>query len=117
MSRLFAVNANNDIFASANNRLALVDGREAVLQECEHKIRTRRGELLYAQDQGINYLSNIFSGAPNVLQFEAEAREALLMVSGVISVDGFDININDSTLEYTAIIRTIFGTGVVNGTV
>lgn len=118
MSRIFEVNKNNDIFARDNNRLAVLDnGIQAVLQQCEHAIKARRGEMIYAEQRGIQYLDNIFSGSPNLLLFEAQAREAFLRIDNVISVLEFTSDIVNNTLQYETTIQTTFGVGVINGNV
>lgn len=113
--RLFAVNANNDIFATPGGRLAISEGLQAVLQNCEHAVQAQAMEMIYAVDRGVNSFDSIWNGSPNVLQFEAFARRQLRRVQNVISVDGFDASVRNNTLSYQATIRTTFGTGEVSG--
>lgn len=117
MSTLFAVNENNDIFATETGRLALVTGLTATLQHAKHAVEARRGEMIYATDRGIEYLDNVFSGAVNLLQFEAHAREAIARVPDVVFVANFEADIVNNTLVYTAEIQTNFGAGVISGNV
>ncbi len=115
MSRIFAVNANNDIFATQENRLGILEGLPAILQNCEHVIKTRLGEMIYAKERGIEYLNNIYDGSPNVLTFEAQARAALLRVQGVAAVLKITTDIQDNIFFYEATIQTLEGLGVING--
>lgn len=41
MARIFAVNENNDIFATQTDRLALLQGLVAILQHCKHAVEAR----------------------------------------------------------------------------
>lgn len=117
MSIIFATNQNNDIFATSTNRLALLRGLPAVLQHCRHAVEARRGEMIYARERGIEYLTNVFDGAPNVLQFEAQVRQAIVRIPNVVSIVSFESEIIDNRLTYTIIIRTTFGTGTVDGNI
>ena len=114
MIRIFAVNASNDIFAT-DGRIALNEDLQAVLQQCEHAMKTRRGELIYAAQLGPDYINAVFSGAPNVLRFEATARPILNRIDGVVRIESFDTSFSNNILSYTIRIRTRFGTGVVSG--
>ena len=113
MTTLFAVNENNDIFATASNRLALATGLDATLQHAEHVVKARRGEMIYVQERGINYLSNVFGNFPNLLQFEAEVRAAISRVPDVLSILDFEADIINNELRYTIEIQTPFGAGTV----
>ncbi len=115
MSRIFAVNENNDIFATQENRLAILEGKLSILQNCEHVIKTRLGEMIYAKERGIQYLENVYRGSPNILTFEAQARTALLRVDGVSSIIQITTDIQDNVFSYEVIIQTSEGTGVING--
>ncbi len=117
MAVIFAVNPRNDIFATPGNRLALARGLPAVLQQCEHLVKARLGEMQYAADRGVAYLDNVFSGNPNLLLFEAQVRAAITRSPNVISVSAFTVDIVDNTLVYSAEIQTNLGTGIINGNV
>lgn len=116
MATIFSVNNRNDIFARAG-RIARETGLEAALQHSAHVIRVRRGEMIYAADRGIEYLDNVFTGAVNLLQFESEARAAILRVPDVTAVTSFEANIVDNALVYEIGLETIFGRGVINGNI
>lgn len=115
MTTLFARNDNNDIFATDTNRLALVSGLEAVLQHCEHAVKAQRGEMVYARDRGVDYQNHVFSGTPNLLQFEAQVRSAVRRVPNVASILAYSADIVDNRLQYAITIQTTFGTGEISG--
>lgn len=114
MARTLKTNENNDIHA-INGRLQISTGLNAVLQTCERVVKTLIGELQFNKRKGIDYFGNIFSGSPNVLSFEASARRQIVSVSNVISVVSFESSITDNKLSYTAVIKTTFGEGRING--
>lgn len=117
MTRLLAVNSNNDIFVTGSNRLAIVTDLDAVLQNCEHVMRAQLGEMIFARQRGIDYLNNVFNGNPNFLIFESQARNAILSVSEVISISNFSAAIVNDRLEYSATIQTTFGVGAIDGNI
>ena len=117
MTTVFAVNANRDIFATPNGRLALRTDLDAVVQYAEHAVRAQLGEMIYAADRGVDYLNTVFASPPNLLQFEAQVRTALLRLPQVTSVTNFNITVANNTASYTITIETLFGTGVLNGNV
>ena len=114
MTRSLAINENNDIFA-VNGRLQIAVDVDAVLQTCERVIQAVLGEMIYNTGLGVDYFGTAFSGSPNVLQFEASARRQLRRVPDVISVDEFTAEIRNNALVYSATIRTIHGSGSING--
>ena len=116
MAVIFSVNNRNDIF-SRRGGIARETGLQAALQHSAHVIRARRGEMIYAADRGIEYLDNVFSGAVNLLRFESQARAAILRVPDVTSITSFEADIVDNVLVYEIGLETIFGRGVINGTI
>lgn len=110
-----STNTNNDLYLDPRGRIAMVRDIEAVLQTCEHVIKTRLGEYIYDTDRGIPYFETVWDGIPNLIQFEAAARSAILGVTGVTEVISFRSVVIDATLTYEAVIKTIYGVGTVNG--
>jgi len=115
MTRVFQANANNDIFTTPGGRLALAVDLNAVLQLCEHAIKAQTAEMIYAFDRGLNTFSSVWSGAPNLLSFEASARDQLNRINDVVAVEEFQAELNGHTISYQATIRTVFGTGEISG--
>lgn len=101
-------------FAVENGIIQLVDGIEEVKQLCEQAMRQRLGELYYAKSKGIDYFGNVFSGTYNSQLFEAQARQQLLNVQGVISITSFTSEQLEDELKYTAEITTEYGRIAIN---
>jgi hypothetical protein len=115
MTQTIAVDKNNDMYIDANGNLAIVFGLQATLQACAQAAKAQLGEMVLATDQGIPYFQQVWIGVPNLQQFEAALRSAFLGVSGVIEVVSLSLSQTSNTLSYTAVIRTIYGAGAING--
>lgn len=115
MTITIAVNQSNDIYRGTDGNLTFVSGLEAVLQLCEHAMKTRLGEVELDSDEGIPYFDVVFVGAPNLIQFEAASRKTLLAVDGVVEIIDFKMSLVDNTLTYLADIKTVYGQGSIGG--
>jgi len=115
MTITISTDTNNDIYIGANGSLSISSGINAVLLACEHAAKTQLGEMIFAVDQGIPNFAEVWNGAPNILQFDAYLRRALVAVDGVESVTDLQIYTSDNKLTYQATIQTIYGTGAING--
>jgi hypothetical protein len=126
-TQTFAVNANNDLYVDNEGNIAIVFDIQAVLQNCEHAIKTRLGEMVLQVNGGLPYLEAVFVGVPNIPQYEAAARAAILAVQGVQELILFNaiqtqvippFSTRPTTaLVYSAIIRTIYGQANLSGEV
>lgn len=115
MSKIFAVNANNDLYLGTDGNLAVVTGITAVMQECQQAAQTRLGEMVLNIDLGVPYFEYVFNGVPNYAQFQAALRTAFLSVDNVTDVKTLNIVQDGDNLRYTAEIQTTFGNGVISG--
>ena len=115
MNRVFAENGNNDIYLGPDNKLAINNDLPAVLQSARTAVEIQKGEALYSQDNGMPNDSIIWSGTPNLQQFEFFARKQISNVPGVIDIKNFIVTTIDDVLQYQATIKTIYGIGDVNG--
>ena len=115
MIRVLAVDKNNDLYIAANGSLATADGLQAVMQAAQQAAQTQLAEMIYAVDQGVPNLQSVWDGAPNIPQFEAYLRAALLAVAGVTGVQTLEAQVVGDRLVYRATIQTIYGTGAVSG--
>lgn len=111
MTLTVSADSNNDLFIGADGSLALVSGIEAVLQAAQQAAQTQLGEMVFATDQGIPNFQTVWNGAPNLSQFEAYLRRALLAVDGVVSVLDLVTTQSNNALSYRVTIQTIYGPG------
>jgi hypothetical protein len=115
MTRIFSVDVNNDLILASDGNLAISEELDAILQACEHAAKAQLSEMVLAADQGMPNFQTIWNGSPNVPQFEAYLRRQLLAVEGVTDVVSIDASVANNVLAYTAVIKTQFGQGAVNG--
>jgi len=117
MNRVFAENENNDIYLGSDNKLAIKNGLSAVLQSAKAAVEIQKDEALYSQDNGMPNDFIIWSGTPNLPQFEFFAKKQILNVSGVINIENFIVITVNNVLQYQATIKTIYGTGDIDGSI
>lgn len=110
MTRSLAVDSNNDLFLNEAGNLAFSAGIDAVKQNCEHAMKTLLAECVLDLPRGIPYFQQVWSGRPNLEQFDFAAVSALLAVDGVTQINSFESTLNGDALEYQATIQTTFGT-------
>lgn len=116
MTRILAVDHNNDIFVGRDGRLAIYAGVPAIQQACEHAVKAQLGEMMFSVDRGIPNFDTVWLGAPNLGQFEAAVRQALREVSGVLAVTSFSAEAINGVLSYRVTISTDSGEALINGT-
>ncbi len=105
----FSINQNNDIHLGNDGNLALVAGQQAIKNCCEHYAKALRGEMIHKLDKGMPYWQTTFGRQADIPLFEALFRERMLEIDGVIAVISFSAALIDNTLNYTAVIQTIYG--------
>lgn len=107
--------AYDDIYLDRFGNISISHDLESVLEACAQAGQTVLGELLFNVNQGIPFFQTVWIGVPNFQQYTAALRLAFLNVPNVIEVVSLSITQINNGLEYTAIIRTAFGTGNING--
>lgn len=115
MTQIFATNSQNDIYIGMDGRLAIFNGLPAVLQACEHVAKAQLGEMVLATDLGMPTYQVLWNGSPNPAQYDAALRQAFLSVPDVIEVISLLSSQTKDVFNYTAIIRTTFGSGAISG--
>lgn len=111
--KTFNVNSNNDIHLGNDGNLSIVSGERASKNRCEHYAKALRGEMLHKLDMGIPYWKTTFGRQADIPLFEAAFRDRLRELDDVISIVSFFIA--DNSLNYTALIQTIYGEITLNG--
>jgi len=112
MTTTFAVNERNDLYLDGAGNIAIVSGIQAVLQNCEHIMKTVLAECVLDITIGIPDFQTVWYSRRNLAQYEFAARKALAQVEGVVNVLQFNSDIVDDVLVYQATILTIFGEGI-----
>ena len=107
----FSVNSSNDLYLDPVGNLAFAYDLSAITQQCQQAAKTLLGEMIYNINQGIPYFQTLWVGVPNVQQYTAALRAAFLAVGGVLEVVSLITSQADNDFSYTAVIRTIYGSG------
>ncbi len=102
---------------SRNGSFVYLYGLEALMQTCEQAMKQQLKELQYNQIKGVEYFGNVFNADVNFQLFEAQARNQLLNVDGVNGIQKFTYSQTRNELSYSATIKTIYGSGTINGNV
>jgi len=120
VNNIASLGANNDIYLNQQGNISITRDLLAILEQCSQVAKTLLGECVFNTELGIPYFETVWVGVPNIAQFNASLRQSFLDVDGVIEVislltfQGGDGSPSDR-LTYSAIIRTTFGTGAING--
>ncbi len=111
----FSVNEFNDLFLDSRGNIAISHDLDALLFICAQVAKTQLGECVLNTNLGIPNFQVVWNGVPNIIQFEAALREAILAIDGVIEISSLMTEIIDNQLKYSMVIRTNFGGGIVSG--
>lgn len=106
-----ATDTSNDLYLDAQGYIAVASDLQAVLQNCEHAVKTMLGECVLDQQRGLPNFTVIWNGNPNVNQYDAALRKTIRAVSGVVDIRSLNVRLSGEKLIYNAVIKTIYGTG------
>lgn len=113
MTITIGVNENNDIFVNSDGNLDMQIDLPATLQACAQISKAQLGEIIYSAQQGIPNFETVWNGVPNMAQWEAALRNAILSIEGVVNILNLTTSLANNVLSYTAEILTIYGTGTI----
>lgn len=105
----------DDIYLDSKGNISLSFDMQAVLEACAQAAQTVLGEIIFNVNQGIPFFQTVWNGVPNLQQYTAALRLAFLNVPNVVEVVSLMTNQVNNELQYTAVIRTIYGTGGISG--
>lgn len=121
MTKTFSTNSKNDLYLGTDRNLVITTDILAVRDACANAAKTQLGEMYLYSNQGIPNFTAVWSGTPNLLQFEFALRKTILSVADVSEITNLTIVINKDVLNYTANILTIYGlislSGIFNASV
>ena len=107
--------AYDDIYLNSVGNISISYDINAVLEACAQAAQTVLGEIIFDVNQGIPFFQTIWNGIPQVQQYTAALRVAFLNVPNVVEVVSLMTTQVNNDFQYTAIIRTTFGTGGISG--
>jgi len=113
--KTFAVDSNNDLFINPLGNMAISLDIQAVLENCEHAIKTMLNECVLDLQRGMPNFQTIWKSGALLPQYNTAAINTLRKVAGVVNIVSFNSALIDGSVNYQAVILTAFGTGEING--
>jgi hypothetical protein len=113
--RTFATTSPTNDFLVSGRTLVLASDIDAVLLVCRHCAQAILEEMVFAKDQGMPYFETVWIGAPTTAPFEAAFRDRIMRVDGVTGIEELTAAQVGDKMQYSAVIATAYGTGVLNG--
>ena len=102
-------------FLVVAGRIQTVSNLDSSLTIIDNTVRSQLGEYIYKTDKGIDYWDNVFGANPNFQLFESQVRSNVLDLSFVERIESFEYTVKNNTLSYAMNVKTIYGSGVING--
>jgi hypothetical protein len=91
------IKTNNNDFVIVNNNLVLVEGREFVQQNLKQRLQTLLGECELDTSLGIPYIEEILGKRRQQSIVENILKDAILSTPGVIKLNSFSLEFEEST--------------------
>ena len=113
--RLFAESSTNDFVIGSDQQLLVLDGLEAVAQKTRSAVEAQKGEMIFAVERGIDYDKALWSGTPDLQQWQFYFNREVLAIEEVDSITSLDATVENNTLNYTALIQSTEGEVEVSG--
>ena len=82
---------NGDL-AIENDDLVLVDGLEAIVQDCEVRLNFFFGEWFLDTRLGVPWFQRILGQKPRLVAVKSIIKKAILTTPGILSIIDFDLN-------------------------
>ena len=114
MTKLWAVNSNNDIYAE-RGYLVLSSDEAGTGQWAEHAVKTMVGECIYNTALGTNMLTSVFSNPVDLPLFESSIRSQISRLAPVNAVTNVTSVVVNNTVVYEATIQTLYGEITIRG--
>ncbi len=105
---------NNDIYLPDGRNLTIISGLPALIQNIKHAHLMRKGEDLYDQNNGVDYLGTVFNSPKDIDGARQGIANAILKQGDVQGIEALDISIEGDVLSFTAQIITAYGDQVIN---
>lgn len=115
MTKVIAINDQNDIYMDGFNSLAIATGDTAVQQAAKTATLAQLEEMILFTLMGMPARQAVWVGSPNYSIYQAAVVAAIQSIYGVNSVTSITVSQAGDTLTYVAVIDTIYGELTING--
>ena len=111
----FGIDSNNDLYLTSQGNLGIKQDLEAMGDIYINKAQTRKGELIYDEEKGIDFFNTIFGEPCYPDVFQNQLISELENTDETQSVSGFTQEINNGVYAYTVNCQTTYGEITLNG--
>lgn len=115
MTKVLAVNSQNDMYIDVTNNIAVATGATAVSQAAKTATLAQLGEMILFTLMGMPARQSVWVGGPNYSVYQAAVVSAIQAIYGVNAVTSITVSQTGNVLSYVAIIDTIYGELTING--
>ena len=112
--KTIAADSNNDLVIGLDGQFIQLEGIVATAQNTRTAMSAQRGEMVLDVNNGMPTQATAFDGL-NPQAFEAAARQVIMAVPGVLSVDSLTVVQIGDIVSYSAVVRTNDGVVAMNG--
>lgn len=105
-------NDNNDLFLPDGRNLSIIEGVDALSQNIRHAHLMRKGEDLYDQSNGVDYLGTVFGSPKDIDGARQSIANAILKKEDVQGIEQLDISVEGDVLSFAARIITVYGDAI-----
>lgn len=115
MTKVIAINDQNDIYLDNTNNIAIATGALAVQQAAQTATLAQLEEMILFTLRGMPARQAVWVGSPNYAVYQAAVVSAIQSIYGVNAVTSITVSQQGDTLSYVAIIDSIYGELTING--
>ena len=110
-----SINDSNDIYLTSSGNLAIDTDINAMGDIFVNKSQTRKGELLYDTEKGIDFFNTIFNSPSYPELFQNEVITQLEDTQATQKITSYESEQNNNVYSYTVKIQTDYGEIALNG--
>lgn len=100
-------NVDNDIYLGPDGNLVMVNGIEALKQDCEHAMKAQRGEMFLQPTDGLPTFDDVWL-SKNFLRWQAVAQDTLLAINGIVRIEDFTTSVQGENFVYEVQLLTVY---------
>ncbi len=109
------IDSNNDLYLTPQGDLGIKQDLEAMGDIYINKAQTRKGELIYDEEKGIDFFNTIFGEPCYSDLFQNQLISELEDTAETQNVSGYTQKTNNGIYSYTVNCQTSYGEITVNG--
>ena len=96
---------NTNDLAIEDDDLVIIDGIDAIAQDCEVRLNFFQGEWFLDTRLGVPYYQKILGTKPRLIAVKGILRKAILTTPGILSILDFELDFDASTRRLSTSFR------------